>query len=85
MRPVPIPDAVAEQMPGHRVVIGPPGNDLTSPIPPVEAMVEALPAGRALTVRIVLEDGDLEKLAAGGAIHLTMLGHVVPFDVRVGL
>jgi hypothetical protein len=32
----------------------------------------------------VLEDGDLDKLAAGGAVWVTFLGKMVPFAVTVG-
>lgn len=85
MRPVPIDTEIARQLPGTRTVIGPPGNQLESTIAPVEAMVEQLPAGRAFTVRCVLEEGDLERLAAGECVHITMLGHIVPFSVGVGL
>jgi hypothetical protein len=84
VRPAPIPDDVAERTPGVRFVIGPPGNDLDCGIPPVEAMIERLPSGVALSARCVLEDGDLDKLAAGGAVWVTFLGKMVPFAVTVG-
>lgn len=84
MRPAPIPDDVAEAHPGRRIVVTGPNGDLTGPIPPVEAMVEEMCRGRALSVRCVLEDGDLDQLTAGAPIWLTFLGHMVPFDVRVG-
>lgn len=92
MRPAPIDDQTAEIVasvwPGaQRVVVGPPGGNLDSQISPVEAMVHAhpdLPGVKLLSVRCVLDDGDLEKLARGGAVWLTFFEHMVPFDVQVG-
>lgn len=85
MRPAPIEDEVARTRVGKRVVVGPPGGDLNSGIPPVEAIVRHLPAGLALSVRCVLEPGDIERLQAGAAVWITFLDHMVPFDVEIGL
>lgn len=84
MRPTAIPDA--EIMQGHtRVVMGPPrGNDLTGEIRAVEML--AAPAdegGWVYRARCVLEDGDLERLAAGEPFWLSFWGHVVPFDIAM--
>lgn len=87
MRPVPIEAEIAELMPGQRAVIGPPlrHNFLETSLPPVEAMVETVGHSRAYSMRCVLEDGDLEKLAAGGAVWITILGQQLsPFAVTVG-
>lgn len=85
MRPVPIDDVIVGLIPGRRIVVGPPGNDLELAIPPVEAMLEVLPSGStALSVRCILEGDDLEKLKLGQSVWITFLGHMVPFDVRVG-
>jgi len=85
VRPTPIPDA--EVWAGaERRVIAAPGGDLTDPeIAPVEALVDRSPTTGAvnLSVRLVLEEGDLEKLAAGGTIWLTFWGHMVPWAVSV--
>lgn len=85
MRPTPIPDN--EVWTGAiRRVIGPPDGDLANPnIAPVEALLDRAPDTGALniSVRFVMEDGDVEKLAAGGTIWLTFWGHVVPFAVNV--
>jgi len=86
MHPAPIPDDVAATRVGRRIVVGPPrGTMLTeTSISPVEAIVEQLPSGKALTVRCVLDEGDLERLREGGAVWVTFLNHMVPFDIAVG-
>jgi hypothetical protein len=83
VRPVPIPNEIAEIMPGERLIVSPPGGDLTGPIPAVEAMLVPGPP-RLFSMRLELEDSDLEKLAGGQHVWLTMLGSVVPFQATVG-
>jgi len=80
VRPTTIPDS--EIFEDHRrIVMGPPaGHDLTGNIRSVEML--AGPGG-IYRARIILEDGDLERLAAGEPIWLSFLGHVVPFDVAM--
>lgn len=86
MRPAPIPDN--EILPGStRIVIGPPtGHDLTGAIRPAEVLhypseSTGLPV---LSARCVLEPGDLETLAAGGAVWVSFYGgQLLPFDVDV--
>jgi hypothetical protein len=86
MRPAPIPDA--EILPGtRRIVFGPPpGHDLTGDIRAAEVCMgrsesTGLPV---LSARCVLEPGDLEALAAGGAVWVHFYGgQLVPFDVDV--
>ena len=85
MRPAPIP-AEAVWDGARRVVIAPPGGDLTDPdIAPVEAVVDRPESlgGIRLSVRCVLEPGDLEKLAAGGHVWVSFYGQMVPFCVDV--
>lgn len=85
MRPTPIPDH--EIWDGAvRLVISPPDGDLTNPdIAPVEALVDQSPSTGAqnLSVRCELEDGDLEKLQAGGTVWLTFWGGMVPWAATV--
>lgn len=83
VRVTPIPDA--EMFTGHvRKVVAPPDNDLLDGvISAVEAQVElpteegGLPQFR---FRIMPDDGDVERLAAGEPVWLSMMGHVVPFS-----
>jgi hypothetical protein len=85
MRPTPIPDHEVWEG-AVRKVIGPPGGDLTDPtIAPVEALVDRSPSSGAvnLSVRCVLEEGELEQLAAGGTIWLTFWGVMVPWSASV--
>lgn len=86
MRPTPIPDA--EVWAGAvRRVLGAPGGDLTDPdIAPVEALFDRSPTTGAVNIssRVVLEEGDLEKLAAGAPIWVTFWGAMVPWAISVG-
>lgn len=85
MRPAPIPqEAVWEG--GRRIVVAPPGGDLTHPdIAPVEAVADmsASTGVVRMSVRCVLESGDLEKLAGGGHVWISFYGQMVPFCVDV--
>jgi hypothetical protein len=85
MRPAPIPaEAIREG--ARRIVVAPPGGDLTDPdIAPVEAVIDRPEGlgGIRLSVRCVLEPGDLEKLTAGGHVWVSFYGQVVPFCVDV--
>lgn len=84
MRPSLIPSE--EIMPEHRrIIVGPPeGMPLDGEIRALEMLVHesagSLPIFRA---RIVLDDGELERLADGEPFWLSMWGHVVPFDVAM--
>jgi hypothetical protein len=76
MRPTPIPQA--EVWPGAvRARFGPPEGM------PEVATVEALVEGRVASVRLELEPGDLDKLAAGGVVWLSFVGQMVPWSVQV--
>lgn len=83
MRVTPIPDG--EGWPGAtRIVMGPPhGADPTGDIRPLEMLAEIVIGHAAYSARCVLEDGDLEHLAAGGVVWLTFYGGVTPFSVTV--
>lgn len=37
-----------------------------------------------LSVRVVLEGDDLEKLQAGDHVWLRFWGHIVPFEIETG-
>jgi hypothetical protein len=86
MRPASIPDT--EIWPGsQRVVFGPPaGHDVTGDIRPVEVLrwfsdTAGVPV---LSARCVPDAGDLDRLAAGGAVWVSFYGgQLVPFDVDV--
>jgi hypothetical protein len=80
VRPTTIPDD--EIMEGHRrIVMGPPlGHDVTGDIRAVEML--AGPEG-VFRARIALEEGDLERLAAGEPFWVSFWGGVIPFDVSM--
>jgi hypothetical protein len=85
MRPAPIP-AEAVWPGARRVVLSPPSGDLTDPnIAPLEVVVDSPESlgGVRFNARCVLEEGDLEKLAAGGHVWVSFYGGVVPFCVDV--
>ena len=86
MRPIPIPDEL--QQPGvRRIVIAPPGGDLTNDqIRPVEALAAIVPEGICLTMLVALEDGDLDRLTEmrRPAVWLSMYtNQLPPFAVEV--
>ncbi len=80
MRPSVIPDD--EIFEDHaRIVMGPPrGHDVTGDIRAVEMLVGP---DRVYRARIILDPGDLERLAAGEPFWVSFWGHVVPFDVSM--
>jgi hypothetical protein len=86
VRPAPIPDN--EIWPGsRRVVIGPPaGHDPTGDIRPVEVLAwrSDTTGGPVLSARCVPDAGDLDRLAAGGAVWVSFYGgQLLPFDIDV--
>jgi hypothetical protein len=82
MRVAPIPDA--EVWAGaQRIVMAPPDNDPTGEIRACEMVAEIVLGHPAYSARCVLEDGDLEKLQAGGNVWITFYGGVMPFSVNV--
>lgn len=86
MRPAPIPDdAIWEG--ARRMVIAPPDGDMTNTsIAPVEVLLDraqdtSIPR---ISARCVLEEGDLEKLQAGGTVWVSFYGNqLMPFSVDV--
>lgn len=84
MRVTTIPDE-AVWAGAERIVVGPPDGDPTGAIRPVEAVVHTSPSTGmpVLSVRCALEDGDLEKLAAGEHVWVSFYGGMPPFSVDV--
>lgn len=86
MRPAPIPDEAIWEG-ARRVVFTAPDGDLTNPdIAPVEVLTDQVgDTGQCrVNVRCVLEEGDLDKLAAGGTVWLSIHGHHLhPFSLDV--
>ncbi len=78
MRPSSIPDA---ENWGHRIVISAPDGDLLNPdIAPVEVIADE----HGLNIRLVPDPGDLERMAAGVPLWLTLYTHRLPmFSVCV--
>jgi hypothetical protein len=84
MRVTPIPDELLAAYPGaERRVIGPPDGDVTGHIRPVECLFDVTEGGiTRANVRCVLEEGELTKLAAGGAVWVSFYaGLMVPFSI----
>ncbi len=85
MRPIPIPDGVAEASGGRRVVIG--GSDPTDPqFTPCEYVVrpsEAYPGRPMFTALVELDDEDRTRIAQGAPIWLTLDGMEVPWSIDV--
>ncbi|GHH57857.1 hypothetical protein [Lentzea cavernae] len=81
MRPAPIPDGAV--WPGAtRIVVSAPDGDLAGDIPSVEALVDRSSTGwQRLSVRCVLESGDLERLAAGECVWMSFYGGMPPISV----
>jgi len=86
VRPIPIPDEL-QQEGVRRIVIAPPGGDLThDTIRPVEALAAIVPEGICLTMLVALEDGDLDRLTEmrRPAVWLSMYtNQLPPFAVEV--
>lgn len=86
MRPAAIPDE-AIWAGAHRMVIAPPDGDLTSTdIAPVEVLIDhsEMAGVPRISARCVLEDGDLDKLVAGGTVWVSFYGgQLMPFSVEV--
>lgn len=84
MRPTPIPDDEIWEG-SRRMVMAAPGGDLTDDrIRPLEVLVDDAGDGTPrFCARMVLEDGDLEKLQAGGTVWLAFYSCVIPFSADV--
>jgi hypothetical protein len=84
VRPVPITDEMVTSR-RQRIVVGAPGGDLLDgQVAPVEALVEQFGGAPLLSVRVVLEGDDLERLTRGEHVWLRFWGHMVPFEIEVG-
>ncbi len=85
MRPVPIPDGVAEAMGGKRMVIGEPDptRDDVRPCEYVVTMSRVYPGRPAVHALIELEDTDRERIAAGGRLWLCLDGGALPWSIVV--
>ena len=92
MRPVPISPPMLRHYPEHAttlVLSGPTGDLVDDPIRPVEVIryIDNLAGGGPAVATVVMlrvETGDLEKLADGGHVALTLWGPCIhPFAVEV--
>lgn len=86
MRAVPIPDGIAEQLGGRRVVIGEPGDPTREDVRPCEyvAVPSRLYPGRPCFLALVeLDDADRAALAGGAHLWLTLDGGEVPWALDV--
>jgi hypothetical protein len=82
MKPGPIPDD--EILEGHRKMTM--RGDEALNIADVEMLVTEDPERSGMPIwrtRVTLDDGDLERLAAGEPIWVSFWGGVVPFDVNL--
>jgi hypothetical protein len=85
---IPVPIEQNDLWKGSKaVVISPPDGDLTNDeIRAVEAVVDqpdSFDGAWRYSMKLELEEGDIEKLLDGGHVWLSMWGHVVPFAVDV--
>lgn len=86
MRPVPIPDGVAEAMGGQRVVIGEPGDPTREDVRPCEYVFtpsDLYPGRPCVTALIELDDADREAIANGARLSLTLDGGELPWSLAV--
>ncbi len=83
MRPTTIPAELVWEGSIRRVIAGP-GGDLIGDIRAVEAIIDADEHGPRYHLRIVLEAGDLERLAVEPHFWLTWHGnHLHPFALTL--
>lgn len=84
MIPTTIPDTEIWEGATRRVFAAPNGDLTDDSIRPVEALIDAVGDGTArINVRCALEEGELEKLQAGGHVWISFLGGIFPFCVDV--
>ena len=86
MRAVPIPDGIAEQMHGARLVIGEPGDPTRTDVRPCEYVVtesELYPGLPCVHALVELDDDDRAALAAGAKLWLTLDGGELPWSLTV--
>lgn len=81
MRPSSIPDDEVWEGAERKVFAGPDG-DLTGDIRPAEVLVDRSVHGPRISTRVVLDPGDLERLANGEPFWVSFIAdHLHPFDV----
>lgn len=85
MRPVPIPDGVADAMGGRRVVIGDddPTRDDVRPCEYVLTPSRIYPGRPCVSALVELDDQDRDRLAEGARIWLTIDGGEWPWTLTV--
>lgn len=85
MRPLPIPDGVAETMGGQRVVIGEtdPTRDDVRPCEYVVTPSALYPGQPCVHALVELDDMDRAVLANGGRLWLTLDGGELPWSLTV--
>lgn len=85
MFPVTIPDELVLEGTVRRIFAAPDGDLTNEAIAPVESLIRRADDGvtAQIMMQLVLEPGELELLAEGGRVWLTMLGAVVPYNLRV--
>jgi hypothetical protein len=85
MRPLPIPDGVAEAMGGRRVVIGEP-DPTRDDVRPCEYVVTAsklYPGRPVVSALIEVSDEDRERIAKGARLWLHLDGGELPWALDV--
>lgn len=85
MRPIPIPDGVAEEVGGYRAVIGEPGDPTRDDIRPCEYVVRPstlYPGRLTFTAIIELDDEDRRLAAEGKHLILLLDGGELPWSVN---
>jgi hypothetical protein len=85
VRPVPIPDGVAEQMAGRRIVIGDsdPTRDDMRPCEYVLTPSTIYPGRPCVHALVALDDADREAIAAGARLWLSLDGGEWPWTLQV--
>lgn len=85
MRPVPIPDQAIWHGAVRRVFAAPDSDLTNDTIRPVEVLLDVVADGTPrINVCCQLEDGDLEKLTAGGHVWISFYGGaLIPFSTDV--
>lgn len=86
VRPIPIPDGLAEAVGGRRVVIGEPGDPTREDVRPCEYIVRPSSLyqhANAYSSLIELDDAERALLAAGARLMLTLDGAEVPWSIGI--
>ncbi len=85
MRPLPIPDGLAEAMGGRRIVIGEPDptDDRVRPCEYVITASAIYPGCPTVSALIQLDDEDRRRIAAGARLWLHLDGGELPWSIDV--